>query len=191
MSQEKYIGMDVHQASISVAVRDAKGKLVVECVLETKADTILGFHSRTTWNLGADFRGGDLSSLVTRSAATPCQSAGGLRSAHERSVKGWQQERSGGCAQAGGVVTHPPGQAGVPREAWNTCLKGVGAKLLDHHQRCHPVDESDQIRVPASPAVAGPWREMLQASRFGVQTRRCHSHPCPLGRDAAHPVDRS
>ncbi len=31
MSHEKYIGMDVHQATISVAVMDAKGKLLMEC----------------------------------------------------------------------------------------------------------------------------------------------------------------
>jgi hypothetical protein len=31
MSQEKYIGMDVHQATISVAVMDAGGKLIMEC----------------------------------------------------------------------------------------------------------------------------------------------------------------
>jgi RimJ/RimL family protein N-acetyltransferase len=37
MSQEKYIGMDVHQATISVAVMDAGGKLIMECLLETKA----------------------------------------------------------------------------------------------------------------------------------------------------------
>jgi hypothetical protein len=30
MSQEKYIGMDVHQATISVAVMDAGGKLMME-----------------------------------------------------------------------------------------------------------------------------------------------------------------
>ena len=34
MSQEKYIGMDVHQATISVAVMDAGGKLIMECLLE-------------------------------------------------------------------------------------------------------------------------------------------------------------
>jgi hypothetical protein len=28
--------MDVHQASISAAVMDAQGKLIMECVLETK-----------------------------------------------------------------------------------------------------------------------------------------------------------
>ena len=43
MSQEKYIGMDVHQATISAAVRDARGKLIMECLLETKAATIVEF----------------------------------------------------------------------------------------------------------------------------------------------------
>jgi len=43
MSQEKYIGMDVHQATISVAVMDGDGKLIMECLLETKAATILEF----------------------------------------------------------------------------------------------------------------------------------------------------
>jgi hypothetical protein len=41
MNQEKYIGMDVHQATISVAVMDGKGKLIMECVLETKAATMV------------------------------------------------------------------------------------------------------------------------------------------------------
>jgi hypothetical protein len=33
MNQEKYIDMDVHQATISVAVMDAHGKLIMECLL--------------------------------------------------------------------------------------------------------------------------------------------------------------
>ena len=43
MESKKYIGMDVHQASISIAVRDDAGKLVMESVIETKAGTILEF----------------------------------------------------------------------------------------------------------------------------------------------------
>src|SRR6266581_5140368 len=43
MDNRKYIGMDVHQASISVAVREGAGKLVMECVIETKAATVLEF----------------------------------------------------------------------------------------------------------------------------------------------------
>src|SRR6202166_3306936 len=43
MNSEKYIGLDVHQATICVAVMDAKGKVVMESILETKATTILEF----------------------------------------------------------------------------------------------------------------------------------------------------
>jgi len=43
MSGEKYIGLDVHQATISVAVVDSRGKVVMESILETKASTILEF----------------------------------------------------------------------------------------------------------------------------------------------------
>src|ERR1700716_1103062 len=43
MTSTKYIGMDVHKESISIAVRNAVGKLVMECVIETKAITILEF----------------------------------------------------------------------------------------------------------------------------------------------------
>ena len=37
MKQDKYMGMDVHQATTVVAVRDGKGKLVSETILETEA----------------------------------------------------------------------------------------------------------------------------------------------------------
>ncbi len=37
MSSTKYIGMDVHKESISIAVMNAVVKIVMECVIETKA----------------------------------------------------------------------------------------------------------------------------------------------------------
>jgi hypothetical protein len=43
MPGTKYIGMDVHKESISIAVRSDAGKLVMECVIETKANVILDF----------------------------------------------------------------------------------------------------------------------------------------------------
>ena len=41
MDNRKYIGMDVHQASISIAVSDAAGKVLMESIIETKAATVL------------------------------------------------------------------------------------------------------------------------------------------------------
>jgi len=58
MSQEKYIGMDVHQASISVAVMDAGGKLIMECLLETKASTIVQFIQGLQGTLSVTFEEG-------------------------------------------------------------------------------------------------------------------------------------
>jgi transposase len=51
MLSTKYIGMDVHKESIAIAVMNSVGKLVMECVIETKASTILQF---------VDGLGGDL-----------------------------------------------------------------------------------------------------------------------------------
>ena len=43
MTSTKYIGMDVHKESISIAVMNSAGKVVMECVIETKANIILDF----------------------------------------------------------------------------------------------------------------------------------------------------
>jgi transposase len=58
MSQEKYIGMDVHQATISVAVIDGSGKLLMECLLETKATTIVEFIQGLHGTLSLTFEEG-------------------------------------------------------------------------------------------------------------------------------------
>src|SRR5258707_1907211 len=43
MTITKYIGMDVHKESISIAVMNSAGKLVMECVIETKGSMLLQF----------------------------------------------------------------------------------------------------------------------------------------------------
>ena len=58
MNDAKYIGMDVHQATISVAVRDSRGNLVMEAILETKADTIVEFIHGLRGSLSVTFEEG-------------------------------------------------------------------------------------------------------------------------------------
>jgi hypothetical protein len=43
MNDAKYIGLDIHQATISAAVLDSARNLVMEAILETKTETILQF----------------------------------------------------------------------------------------------------------------------------------------------------
>ena len=43
MVSAKYIGLDVHKETISISVMNSAGKVVMECVVETKASTILQF----------------------------------------------------------------------------------------------------------------------------------------------------
>jgi len=58
MNSTKYIGMDVHQATISVAVGDSTGKLIMEPVIETKAATILEFLGGLRGSLWVTFEEG-------------------------------------------------------------------------------------------------------------------------------------
>jgi transposase len=57
-SSTKYIGMDVHKESISIAVRNAAGKVVMECVIETKASMILQFFDGLRGDVHVTFEEG-------------------------------------------------------------------------------------------------------------------------------------
>src|SRR6202051_4313299 len=58
MTSTKYIGMDVHKESISSAVMNASGKIVMECVIETKASMILQFIDGLRGSLRVTFEEG-------------------------------------------------------------------------------------------------------------------------------------
>ena len=58
MDSKKYIGMDVHKESISIAVRNGAGKIVMESVIETKASMILQFIDGLRGDLHVTFEEG-------------------------------------------------------------------------------------------------------------------------------------
>jgi hypothetical protein len=82
MNDAKYIGLDVHQATISVAVRDCTGKLVMEAIVETKAETILqcfgGLHGTSCHPPSKIWR--------------CCRRPGGLGGLDHREVRGSRQD---------------------------------------------------------------------------------------------------
>src|ERR1700692_38702 len=58
MNDTKYIGMDVHRESISITVMNYAGKIVLECVIETKASIILQFIDGLRGDLHVTFEEG-------------------------------------------------------------------------------------------------------------------------------------
>jgi len=78
MNDAKYIGLDVHQATISVAVLDSTGKLVLEAILEKKAETILQFVRGLRGSLHVTFE------LAARGVARGDAEEGGLGAASAR-----------------------------------------------------------------------------------------------------------
>jgi hypothetical protein len=69
MTSTKYIGMDVHKESISIAVMNDARKIVMECVIETKANdsTVCRWAAR---RLARHVRRRNLGRLVVRLAET-------------------------------------------------------------------------------------------------------------------------
>jgi len=58
MNSIKYIGLDVHKETVSIAVMNAAGKLVMESIIETKAATILQFMEGLRGDLHITFEEG-------------------------------------------------------------------------------------------------------------------------------------
>jgi hypothetical protein len=58
MNRVKYLGLDVHQATISIAVLDSEGRLVMQSVLDTRAVAILDFIRGLRGSLQVTFEEG-------------------------------------------------------------------------------------------------------------------------------------
>ena len=179
MSQEKYIGMDVHQATISVAVMDASGKLIMECLLETKAATIVEFIQGLHGTLSLTFEEGT-SAAWLHDLLNPHVSRLVVRSAKGRPVERWEQERPDRCAKVGRDVTHQPTEVGVPRRAWVTHPQGVGTQLSHHHPRCYQLTRFADDWVITCKSAAEARAALAAATRIPKRQRRVVLYVGPI-----------
>ena len=58
MNNHKYVGLDVHQSSISIAVHNHQGKLIAQSIIETKVATIRDFFKGLSGTIHATFEEG-------------------------------------------------------------------------------------------------------------------------------------
>ena len=95
MTSSKYIGLDVHKESISIAVRNSAGKVVMESVIETKASMILDFIDGLRGEIHVTFEEGTWSAWLYDlhpTAEASRHETGGLRSAPKCFVARRQSE---------------------------------------------------------------------------------------------------
>jgi hypothetical protein len=111
MSSEKYIGLDVHEATISVAVMDSQGKVVMESILETKASTLLEFFAGLRGSLFVTFEEGTWAA--------------------------WLYDRMSRERLTYSVEINPPGEKSDPC-SWDRIRGGNEANEVD--QQSHPWD---------------------------------------------------
>jgi len=71
MNDAKYIGLDVHQATISAAVLDSDGRPIMESILETKAATVLQFIHGLRGSLQITFEEGTCAAWLHALQITP------------------------------------------------------------------------------------------------------------------------
>jgi glycerate kinase len=91
MTSTKYIGMDVHKESISIAVMNASGKIGMEGVMETKASIILQFFDGLRGDLQVMFEEGTSAAWFYELAETARDEIAGVRSAKECLHEGRQR----------------------------------------------------------------------------------------------------
>jgi hypothetical protein len=101
MNDTRYIGLDVHQATISATVLDSTGKLVMEAILETKAASILQFRHGLRGDLQVTIEEGTCAAwlAVDKNRATPATAG---------ETNGFK-EQAGLGAQSSPVQTPRPG----------------------------------------------------------------------------------
>jgi len=92
MRSTRYIGLDVHRESISIAVMNSAGKLVMECVIETKASAIRQFVDGLRGDFQVTFEEGAWAAWLYEPAETARHQGRGVRSAPQCLVERRQQE---------------------------------------------------------------------------------------------------
>ena len=131
MDSVKYIGMDVHKEAISIAVLNSSGKLVMECIIETKASTILQFFQGLSGNLHVTFEEGTWAAWLYDLLKPHVTKARGVQSTKECFAERREQERPHRCKETSRAAAQWIAFRGLPRGEWPPHVKGIVPQLFD------------------------------------------------------------
>ena len=115
MDSAKYIGLDVHKESISIAVLNAAGKIVMECVIETNATLILQFFRGLRGELHVTFEEGTSAAWLYDLIQPHVTEVVVCNPRQNALLNARQQERPHRRTEVGGSAARQPTQVGLPR----------------------------------------------------------------------------
>ena len=148
MDSMKYIGMDVHKETVSIAVMNSAGKLVMESIIETKASNDSAVYSRATRDLHVTFEEGTwaawlydlLKPHVTKLVVCDPRRNALLKEGNKSDKV--DARKLVELLRAGLL------RLGLPWRERPTNTEGVVAQLSDDQQRSHSRHESAQGSLP-------------------------------------------
>src|SRR2546425_2951747 len=148
MSSDKYIGLDVHQSTVSIAVLDSGGKLVMESIIETKAETILQFFHGLRGNLSVTFEEGTCAAWLYDLLKPPRVNRVVVCNPRKSALlKSGNKSDRIDARKLAETPTHRPSLARLPWRDRRAHLEGAGLQLSNDHQRSHASHESPQGSV--------------------------------------------
>ena len=186
----KYIGMDVHKETISIAVMNAERKLVMESIIETKASTILQFIQGLRGDLHVTFEEGTWAAWLYDLLKPHVTKLVVCDPRKNAVLKEGNKSDKIDARKLADLLRRRISALGLPWPEWATNLEGAGPQLSDPQQRSHPRHESSQgpvsklghwlcgaasLRAASSrPLVKPDWRSWgAPAGRVPLPTARC------------------
>ena len=104
MKRDKYMGIDLHQATSVVYVLDSEGKLVLETIVATEASAVVRLLQSINGPLHVTFEETTPSGLVLRSRSCACGRSDCVRPAPEQTARGRVESRQARRKKTGGAL---------------------------------------------------------------------------------------
>ena len=115
MNRDKYMGLDVHQATTVVAVMNVEGKVVLETMVPTKAGPIRELIESLSGPLHVTLEEGTQAEWLHEVISRLGEGSRGVRSEAEQTADGRLEGRQARCTETGGSVTGRNAAIGLAR----------------------------------------------------------------------------
>jgi hypothetical protein len=144
MGSAKYVGMDVHKDTISIAVMNSAGKLIMESIIETKAITILQFIQGLQGDVYVTFEEGTWAAWLYDLLKPHVTQVVVCNPRKNALLKQGSKSDQIDARKLAELTAQWIAFGGLPRRAWPAHVEGIVPQLFNHQQGSRARYESAQ-----------------------------------------------